>query len=103
MVPTCNDASLNPIDRSTYDSLAMQAALVERTGIPPEEIEFTIDQNSGLHASGTVSQKGALSGGHYLAVKVEGTWIVVHDGQDAPFCVDIEAYNFPSEIMPFCQ
>lgn len=103
MVPTCNDERLNPIDRSTYDSLAIQAALVEYTGIPPEEIEFTIDQNTGLHANGTVSQKAAISGGHYLAVKVEGTWIVVFDGQDAPFCADIEAYNFPSEILPFCQ
>lgn len=103
MVPSCSDESLNTIDRSTYDSLGIQAALVERTGISLEEIEFTIDQNTGLHANGTVSQKGALSGAHYLAVKVEGTWIVVHDGQDAPFCVDIEAYNFPSEILPFCQ
>lgn len=103
MVPTCSDEQLNPIDRSTYDSLGIQAALVDRTGIAVGEIEFTIEQNTGVHASGTVSQKGALSGGHYLAVKVDGTWIVVHDGQDAPFCADIEAYNFPSDILPFCQ
>jgi hypothetical protein len=102
MVPTCSAADLSEVDRTAYDRLGIEAALAERTGLAADQLDVTIDLNTGAHASGSFMQVGATSGAHYLAVILDGTWTVVFEGQDAPFCSDIEVYNFPVEIVPFC-
>ncbi len=103
MVPSCLDEAMNIVDRSTYDYFGIRTALAERTEIAEEDLDFTIDANTGVHAKGSVQHKDSLSGAHYLATKIDDLWVVVFDGQDAPSCQEILPYNFPDELVPFCQ
>ena len=103
MVPSCLDETMNIVDRSTYDHFGIRTALAERTEIAEEDLDFTIDANTGIHAKGSVKHKDGVSGAHYLAVKLNDQWMVVFDGQDSPFCEDIAPYNFPVDFVPVCQ
>ena len=38
----------------------------------------------------------------FLAAQDEGEWVIVYDGQAMPPCRDIEAYQFPIDMVPEC-
>lgn len=96
MVPECMDEENNLVIRVPAIEAAIRIALAERLGIGTEEMEITITESAGEHLSGRVNN------GFFFAVKRNDTWQIVHDGSAAPPCEDIEAYQFPTDMVPQC-
>ncbi len=109
MVPECLDASNNLVRRTAAEAepvsdetQAIQAALIEKTGIEAENLEFAVAQNTGTHAMGTLKHKDDVGGGYFIAAKVDDWWVIVYDGQATPSCVEIAPYDFPIDMVPEC-
>ena len=67
-----------------------------------EEIIISCNKKTTAHARCMAVFTGAYSAPYFLAVKINGSWIIPFIGQDAPLCVDIEPYNFPISMVPEC-
>ncbi len=87
------EATLTPFNE---DELFIRGALAERIGVQPEDVQFTIRQNTGTHILGNVSN------GYFIAAKDLGAWQILYDGQGTPYCQDIEPYQVPIEMVPEC-
>lgn len=109
MVPECRDET-NTLVRRTGpeaepagdDTKAIEAALLEKTGIPAEKLQFAVAQNTGTHARGTLKHKDDVGGGYFIAAKDDGRWVIVYDGQATPGCGEIAPYGFPIDMVPEC-
>jgi hypothetical protein len=84
------------------DAEAIRAALIEKTGIGADKLEFAVAQNSGLHARGTLKHKDDPGGAYFIAAKVDDRWVIVYDGQATPACTAIAPYEFPVDMVPEC-
>lgn len=85
------------------DLSLITAALVAKTGISASTIDVTLSQQTGNFAKGSVGTKGEeTGGGYFLAAKVNGTWVIVYDGQASPDCSVVNPYNFPTSMVPEC-
>jgi hypothetical protein len=84
------------------DGDAIRMALVEKTGIPADKLEFAVTQNSGVHARGTLKHKDDPGGGYFIAAKADNRWVIVYDGQATPACAAIAPYDFPVDMAPEC-
>jgi hypothetical protein len=85
------------------DTAALKKAVSKKTGIPENNISFSISKNTGKYATGNVNSKDSeFGGGYWLAVKVGGEWKIVYDGQAQPNCDQVNPYNFPTDIVPEC-
>jgi hypothetical protein len=69
---------------------------------PEEEIIVGISDRTDIYAMGGVSFKGELSGGWFLAAKLDGEWEIVQDGNGTIICQIIEPYDFPGDMVPTC-
>jgi hypothetical protein len=78
------------------DEAKIGAALAERMGFAIGEVPFTISQLTEEHASGNISN------GYFLAVKLDGQWVAVFDGQANPYCREVDLYAFPMGMVPEC-
>lgn len=96
--PTPVDIILNPAS----DEDAIKKAVLERTGIKEEDATIAISKNTGMFASGNIREVGEVGGAYFLAVKENGIWKAVYDGQSTPDCVDIDKYSFPRALVPEC-
>lgn len=96
MVPECVDEENNQVIRIAQLEAAIRIALAERLDVGTEEMEIRITDSSGEYLSGRVNN------GYFYAVNRNDTWLIVHDGPAAPPCKDIEAYQFPVEMVPQC-
>ena len=67
-----------------------------------EEITINCQEKTDTHANCMALFEGAYSTPYFLAVKINGNWIIPFIGQDWPLCMDIEPYNFPASIVPEC-
>jgi hypothetical protein len=85
------------------DEALIKEAVLERVGLDGEDVEFMITAKIAAHAKGNIREVGAVSGGYWLASKEMGNWIAVYDGQANPPCVDVDNYNFPSDMVPECM
>jgi hypothetical protein len=96
--PVEPSAEINEPTPTPYneDELAIRGALAARLGVPAEELQFSINQNTGTHAMGNVSN------GYFIAVKDQGTWTILYDGQGTPYCQDIESFQVPIDMVPEC-
>lgn len=101
MVPACTGDDLSQVDRTAYDTQGIEDALVAFTGITADQLDISIEINTGAHVSGTYDQIGISTGTHFLAAKVNGEWVVVFEGEQ-PSCAEIENYYFPEEVVPGC-
>lgn len=63
-----------------------------------------INKNIGDYLSGSVLVGGSrnISAPEFFAVKQNGNWIVVFNGQDYPTCGAISPYHFPHDIIAKC-
>lgn len=84
------------------DSELIKIAFAEKYGKPQNEVNITINKNTGSHASGSVKFAGEMGGGMWLAAKVNGKWVIVYDGHGVILCKVIKPYNFPKEIVSEC-
>lgn len=84
------------------DEEAITKAMATRHNRPVNEVDLTVNKNTGNHASGLVKFDGDISGGWWLAAKDNGEWVVVADGNGTVLCDDIDSYNFPTDMVPEC-
>gem|GEM_PF-2253947 len=54
------------------------------------------------YASGGVGFADTFGGGYFYAAETAEGWVIAWDGQDLVACEDIELYDFPVEIIPYC-
>ena len=91
MVPECSNVT------QASDEDALGAVLAAHLGVNLEDLSINIEENTGTHAIGGVEN------GFFLAVKVDGIWQIVADGQVMPDCQIVQEYGFPAEMIPECS
>lgn len=86
------------------DDLAqtIREILAAKYGRPLSEVSVNITKSSGTHAAGGVlfGQGKQGPGGAFLAVKIDGQWKVVYDGNGSVDCDLLkQTYHFPQNIL----
>lgn len=84
------------------DNEAIKKAMAEKLGKDKDSLVVSISKITGQFAKGTVKEKTEVGGAYFLAVKKDGQWIIVYDGQAQPPCKDLNTYNFPKDLAPEC-
>jgi len=88
---------------SSNDETAIKQALLAEMGWSESELEFSISQNTGQYAQGSLKKVGELSGAAWFAAKnSSGQWVIAYIGQGIPYCSEIEPYNLPTEWISHC-
>ncbi|MDF1496682.1 MAG: hypothetical protein P1P90_01310 [Patescibacteria group bacterium] len=67
-----------------------------------EDITVKVDKYDATHARGSVQFAGEQGGGMFLAVKDQGAWDVVVDGNGTYECEAIDVYEFPEDMITDC-
>lgn len=103
--PTSTPAPTKTPQPQATNTADLQSAIRAKYGA---QSSFSVDQNTGQYAQGTVSLG---SGRHlwWLAASVAASstahslsWKVVADGTSYVNCGDIANYNFPRQLVPMC-
>lgn len=85
------------------DVALIKQAFSEKYGNPVEEIDIHVNNQTDTHMRGLVKiGPETISGGMFLAAKVNGDWMIVHDGQGVFTCAEVEPFNFPDEMISDC-
>lgn len=84
------------------DYKLIQQEFSKKYSKPVENVNLTINRRVGNFAQGGVTFEGEYGGAGWLAVKEDGNWIIVFDGNGAIPCADVAPYNFPAEFIPGC-
>ena len=66
------------------------------------KVKIEVGDSTDKHASGGVSFIDEPGGAWWLAAKVKNKWQVVADGNGTVSCTEIEPYDFPVEMAPYC-
>ncbi len=83
------------------NELIKQALFKKNSWKESDGITVTVSTNDGKYASGTVTAQGG--GGYFYAVKVEGAWEIVADGNGVIMCSNLEKYpDYPKTLIPEC-
>lgn len=98
--------SINNIVNTTApeDLFLIQQALASKVKWPADKTTVTVLQNTGDHARGGVTyqdEKGA-EGGYWFAVKENGNWRIVLDGNGTIPCTQMKSEGFPDAMIPDC-
>ncbi len=97
------EATVLPEEEETKSDLEqVKEAFAEKYNKSLNEVEATINENTGTYAKGLVKFAGEVGGGWWLAFKGTNGWIIVADGNGTVVCGDIEDYNFPVEMVSEC-
>ena len=95
--------STQKADEAVSDEVLLKKAVSKKTGIAIDIIVVKISENTGKYARGLVNAKGeTVGGGYWLAVKSDGKWAVVFDGQNTPECSQVDPPGFPVDMVPEC-
>ena len=90
-VPTMNDES------------AIKQAVYVKFDSNATKLDVKVNKIEGNYATGNIKDVGSeVGGGYFLAAKVSGNWIIVHDGQASPTCSKLAPYDFPVTMVPEC-
>jgi hypothetical protein len=85
------------------DEQAIKQALLAKLGWPEAEMEFSLSQNTGQFAQGSVKRVNEMQGAAWFAGKdAGGKWIIAYIGQGVPNCADIQPFNFPLDWISHC-
>ncbi|MDD4351971.1 MAG: hypothetical protein PHU71_03240 [Candidatus Gracilibacteria bacterium] len=67
------------------------------------ELAIVVSETRENFAQGYVGPKnGDAGGGYFFAAKTATGWIIAADGNGTLDCVEIEPYNFPTDMIPEC-
>jgi hypothetical protein len=78
------------------DEDAIRAALGDHLGVDGNTLRIDIVENTGVHA------RGSVDNGYFLAAKINGSWVIVADGQAMLACDSVAQYDFPATMVPEC-
>lgn len=90
------------------DFLITSPGIIKRLNIVGEDavVLYEVDKVMGNFAKGRDNEykKGFYlpSGGGWIAVKENGRWTLISDGQDAPDCSIMDKYSIPKKIYNNC-
>lgn len=100
--PTFQTASpsISQTQSLTDDELIIQA-LYKKNNWPANTVNIKVKTNDGKYASGSVNSQGG--GGLFFAVKANGIWEIIADGNGIIPCGNVMKYpDFPKNIIPEC-
>lgn len=91
-------------DEAASKEEAIKKLFAEKYSKEMTEITIDISRETENYISGGVEFQpgGPENSGMFLAVKVNGSWKLVYDGQGIIPCSDIESYNFPVDMVVEC-
>jgi hypothetical protein len=89
-------------EEAKSDLEQIKEAFAEKYNKSLNEVEATINENTGTYAKGLVRFAGEVGGGWWLAFKETDGWIIVADGNGTVICGDIEDYDFSVEMVSEC-
>ena len=102
----CLDTSGNTIalgQPTLTDEEAIRQALLAELGWTDAELDFSMGENTGTVARGSLKKVGEMQGAGWFAGKdSSGNWIIAYIGQGIPYCSDIQAFNFPTSWISHC-
>ena len=85
------------------DEELIRQALLARTGWTDAELDFSMGDNTGTLARGTLKKVGEMQGAAWFAGKNNaGNWVITYIGQGIPECSEIQGFNFPTEWISHC-
>jgi hypothetical protein len=97
--PTASPAP--SVDDTQTILVAVKAALIAKHGSSFSDLNYSINKVEGNYASGGVNGTGG--GGMWFAAKVNGSWVIVSDGNGTIDCSSLTPYpNFPNDMIPEC-
>ncbi len=100
-VPSASASATVKSDDNQTILAAVKAALIAKHGPDFSDLNYSISKVEGDYASGSVSGEGG--GGMWFAAKVNGSWLIVADGNGVIMCSDLAPYpNFPKDMIPEC-
>jgi len=95
-----------PVPQISYKKSDIIAALSQKTGIPEDEINFTISQEikkeGKILLRGGVSREGEMGGAAFFAVVDENGVKVTFAGQGVPECSEVNPYDYPTTWADYC-
>jgi hypothetical protein len=92
--------TLSPSKSEVSEESLIKEALAQKYNIASTEVSVIISKINSTQASGTVSTAG--EGGWFLAVKDNGLWHIVADGNGTVSCETVLPYSFPISMVPEC-
>jgi len=87
-------------ENSTSETL--KKLFVEKYPKYSQTISVKINKETENHARGSVSMVSGQPGGIFLAVKTNGEWQIVHDGNGEIPC-DLSNFGFPENMLSDCE
>ncbi|MDP2637569.1 MAG: hypothetical protein Q8P26_00715 [Candidatus Levybacteria bacterium] len=104
LIPTTNPT---PTITQANDADLIPKALAAKNGWGPDvtsSLTIKVSTNDGKYASGTVGSKsGQGGGGYFYAIKVNGNWEIVADGNGTISCAQVNKYpDYPKILIPQC-
>lgn len=100
-LPEESESQPQPAAQKTEKELITEA-MATKYSKPVSDVSLEINESDGTHASGVVKFAGDIAGAWWLAVKENGSWKIVADGNGVVMCDDIDPYNFPTSMVPEC-
>lgn len=100
VMPTPEETPI--VEETKSDLEQIKEAFAEKYNRSVEEVDASIDNNTGTYANGLVRFAGEIGGGWWLAYNNGDGWIIVADGNGSVLCDDIESYDFPTDMVPEC-
>ena len=99
---TLDPTSTNIPTQAPSDYDLIESALLTELNTNSDDIEFSISENDGSIARGTVRDIGGISGAAWFAAKSSNTWQVTFVGQGVPECSQVNPYNYPTSWADYC-
>jgi len=101
------EAAMEPEAEATPDKtdeeLIKEAFIREHPDWDLTQMDFTVRENTGEFATGSVGPKGGgPGGGMFFAANTTAGWVIAWDGNGTIECSDIEPYSFPTSMIPEC-
>lgn len=91
-------STVTPSPKEENLEVIIKGLLVEKYGSTANDMVITVSQKQGNYARGGVTEAGG--GGMWLAVRTQGEWQLVFDGNGVPDCNLLKAtYSFPASIL----
>lgn len=96
-------ASATATASSDSETDLISQALVDKLGMSEDTIKVTVSKIDGDYATGTVgSTESEVGGGYFVAVKQDGEWIIIADGNGTIDCATLDEYSVPATIISEC-
>jgi hypothetical protein len=99
------ERNLAPEDEKTTedeDKLALVKLFSQKYNKPEEDVNLTINKNTGIYATGGINFSGELAGAMWLAFKDDSGWKLIFDGNGTIPCSSVEPYDFPLDMVSEC-